>query len=258
MSGRDRQSAVTVSLFDQRAVSIRPLALPAEHGAWALLLEPLVLALLVAPSRPGLLIAAGAVAGFLARHPLKLAAQDFRRKRRYPRTAVCVALAFAYGSIAVISLALAARDAGAMPLLALAGALPFAGLQFALDVGNRGRSMVAELCGAAAPAAIAAAIAVAASSRLVIPLLILICARSIPAVLYVRFALHGGSRVVVLAAHAAAIAAAILCGPVLAVAAMGLLFARAMTQPALTPKAIGLREIGWGMVTITLIAAGYL
>ena len=258
MRPRDRQSRVTVSTFERPAVAVRPLALPAEHGAWGLLLEPVVLALLVAPSRAGLLIGVGAVAAFLARHPLKLAAQDLLRRRRYPRTTVCVSLALTYASIAIISLGFAARDAGVLPLVALSGALPFAGLQFALDVRNRGRSLTAELCGAVAPAAIAAAIAVAASSRLAIPLVILTCARSLPAVLYVRFALRGGSRVMMLAAHAGAIGAAILSGPSLAVAAMGLLFVRAMMPPALPPKAIGMREIGWGAVTITLIAAAYL
>src|SRR3954465_13030737 len=67
---------------------LRPLAIPNEHGGWGFLFEPIVLAGLAAPSLGGALVAIAAVAAFLARHPLKLAAGDVVRGRRYPRTIV--------------------------------------------------------------------------------------------------------------------------------------------------------------------------
>lgn len=50
--------------------SLRALALPAEHGGWGFVLEPVVLGLLVCPSRPGGALALAATATFLAHHPL--------------------------------------------------------------------------------------------------------------------------------------------------------------------------------------------
>ena len=42
-----------------RSISIRPLAVPNEHGGWSFLLEPIVLALVVAPSLAVLAAARG-------------------------------------------------------------------------------------------------------------------------------------------------------------------------------------------------------
>src|SRR4051794_36912704 len=55
---------------------VGPWALPPGHGGWGFLLEPLVRAMIVAPSWCGAMICAGAVCGFLTRQPLKLAMQD--------------------------------------------------------------------------------------------------------------------------------------------------------------------------------------
>src|SRR6185436_6956547 len=81
-----------------RAVPLRPLALPSEHGGWGFLLEPLVLGLLVRPSLAGSLIALAFVFGFLARHPLKLALQDLLRGKSYPRTRWCWLFACSYAA----------------------------------------------------------------------------------------------------------------------------------------------------------------
>ncbi len=56
-----------------RRIRLRPIALPAEHGGWGLLFEPIVLGLLLAPSLAGLLLSVAATGAFLARHPFKLA-----------------------------------------------------------------------------------------------------------------------------------------------------------------------------------------
>ena len=115
-------------------ISIRPLALPSEHGAWGLLLEPIVLAMIVAPSLAGLFVAIGAVALFLMRHPLKLGAIDGLKHRRYPRTAMCELLVVGYGLAASLAFAMAWALAGAKPLMLLATALPVAAVQFTYDV----------------------------------------------------------------------------------------------------------------------------
>src|SRR6187402_3047968 len=56
-----------------RAVSppVATVFLPREHGSWFLVLEPLALGLLIAPSWAGGALAAATLSGFFARRPLK-------------------------------------------------------------------------------------------------------------------------------------------------------------------------------------------
>lgn len=241
-------------------VALRPLALPAEHGGWGFLLEPLLLALIVAPSVRGALIAIAAVAVFLMRHPLKFAARDWMLRKRYPRTAACEILAAAYAVVAVAALA----PVGFRPLIALSLAAPFGALQFAYDLRNRGRELVAELAGAIAPGAAASAMALAGGkpAAMALALWLLMIARGIPAILYVRSALH---RRAAFARLAHVIALGVVAGlwfvhaaPLTAIVAMTLLLARTFIPVGgLRAQTIGFREIGYGAATVLLIAAGY-
>lgn len=248
---------MTVAAIENpRAIALRPLALPAEHGAWSILLEPIALALAVVPSAAGALLAVAVVFAFLARHPLKLAAQDLARGRRYTRTDLCAWIAIGYAVPAVTLLVLS----GARPLLPLAVAALFAAVQFVLDVRGRGRTLLAELCGTAGTSVVAAAIGGW-------PLAILAGGRTLPTTLFVR-ALRRRERIAMtIAAHVMAIVVVVILwrvrlGPVTAILAMSLLAARAVHGlRAGTPppaKVIGLREVGWGAATIVLIAAGYI
>ena len=79
-------------------VRLRSLALPAEHGSWGFLLEPIALALLLCPTRAGAWLAVAAACAFLARHPLKLVLGDRRRGSVAPRTAVAARMALAYAA----------------------------------------------------------------------------------------------------------------------------------------------------------------
>jgi hypothetical protein len=248
---------VTVSTFARPSVSIRPLAVPAEHGGWGLLLEPVVLAMLVAPSVAGALIGTGAVAVFLMRHPLKLAVHDRLQRRRYPRSAFCELLAAGYGVAALLAFTGAWTLAGAWPLLALAAAIPFGAIQFSYDMGNRSRRAIPELAGAIVPASLAAAIALAGGSAAALALSVLILSRSIPAVLYVRSTLRGSSRAAMIAAHVVAVVVAACFAPLPATIAMVLLLMRATLPTHAPAKTIGLREIAFGAITVGLIALAY-
>jgi len=244
---------VTTIPLPARPVSLRPLALPAEHGGWSFLLEPIALGLLVAPSWSGALIAIAAVFAFLARHPLKLALQDAMRARSYPRTPYCRMLAATY-LIAALALGMSS-----IPLLPLAIAAPFAFIQVLYDARNRSRELVAELSGALAMSSIAAMIAIAGGRSIAtsFTLSAIIAARSLPSILYVRALLRGGSRRLVIVAHALAVAIVALIASPLAIAAMLILLLRAIHgvaqafQPA--PQTIGWREIAYGAVTVTLV-----
>jgi hypothetical protein len=241
------------------SMKLRPLALPFEHGAWGFLLEPVAAGLLVAPSVAGLLIAIAAVAVFLARHPLRLAARDLMQDKRYPRTTICLLLALAYASVAAAAFAGAFVLAGGAPLIPLIAVLPLAAIQFTLDVRNQGRALGAELAGAVAAGATATAIVIAAAEppALAVALWALLAARAVASILYVRCSLRSEPRAIMLAAHAAAVALAIALFPVVsigAVAAMLVLLFRALPVPASSARQLGMRELGYGALVVLLIA----
>jgi len=242
-------------------VIIRPLALPVEHGGWGFVIEPAVLALLVAPSWAGLLIGIAAMAAFLARHPLRLAAGDWMRRRRYPRTIVCERLALAYGIAAIAAMAIAFAFTNARILLPFAIAAPLGLAQFAFDVRNRGHATAPEIAGAVAAGATAASIALAGgrSMTLAAILWLLTILRSVPAIVFVRAALGKGRRSIAIILHLAAVVIAIVLwqqhlAPVAVILAMVLLLGRALiTKRNEPPRTIGMRELAFGAITVVLI-----
>jgi hypothetical protein len=252
-----------------RKTALRPLALPVEHGGWSMLFEPIVLALLVAPSFAGSLIAAAAVLAFLARHPFRLFVQDVRRRRRFARTAICAWLALAYAGTSSIALFAAVAMSGSRVLLPLVAGALLALTQFALDVRQRGRSFVAEICGACATATTAAAIAVASHRtwEVALALALLAASLTLPAILFVRAVLRHERRTTTMVLHGAAvIGAAILwqrgLTPAVAIAVMAMLFVRAaiglQAKAAPSAKIIGMREAIAGAAAVLIIAAGYI
>ena len=78
------------------------MALPAEHGGWGFLVEPMVLGLVLAPPGAGVCFALAALAGFLARHPLRLRLLDRRKRVRYPRTALAERFLTGYAGLALL------------------------------------------------------------------------------------------------------------------------------------------------------------
>ena len=245
-------------------IALRPLALPNEHGGWGFLFEPIVLAALAAPSLAGALVAFAAVAAFLARHPLKLAAADLVRGRRYPRTMACAQIAAAYALTALMAIAAAARMAGFAILVPLAVAAPFGLLQLAFDARNRGRAALPELAGAVAMGGIAAAMALAAArpASFAAALWLLALCRSLPAILYVRALLGRGRGAIV--AHVAAIVVAALLwraslAPFAAVLALVALLGRALVPPSNPlPRKVGIAELFWGGAGTLATGLGYL
>lgn len=100
----------------------------------------------------------------------------------------------------------------------------------------------------------------------------LLALRAVPAVLFVRSRLRLDRGLPAgipqsLVAHVLAIGAGALLavrgsGPWLGVLALALLLARAAhglssRRPKLRPKDLGFRELGWGIVTLLLLAVGY-
>jgi hypothetical protein len=252
----------TIPMTTQSLPSLRPIALPTEHGGWGFLFEPILLGLMVAPSWTGSLIAVAFVCGFLARQPLKLALQDLLRGKSYPRTPWSWMFAAVYAMAATTALALVVTLEGPAALIPLGLVAPLAITQIAYDASNRSRSLFAELCGATAMTSSAASIAIAGGMRLVpaFTLAGIVAARLIPTIVYVRTLLmrsHGkrASSLPPLILHAAAAGGVAAFAPFGAALAMIILFARAawaLAHDPLPAKVIGWREIAFGAMTVAL------
>ncbi len=253
----------------------KTVALPAEHGGWGLLAEPVVLGLVLAPSAAGACLAVSALAGFLARHPLRLVLMDRRRQVRYPRTALAGRAFSAYALAALLLLAaglILARQAFWPALLAAA---PFALASLAYDAAGRSREALGEAAGAVALSAACAAIALAGGAAVLVAFAAagLLAMRSVTSVLYVRARIRldrglAAGPALVLGSHALTLAltvalALLRIAPWIAVAAFAVLLVRAAwglsrwRQPA-RPRQLGFRELGYGVLTLVLVAAGYL
>lgn len=255
-------------------VRLRPVALPVEHGGWGLSLEPVVLGLLLAPSVAGLCLAAFTMGAFLARHPFKLAVGDYRRGRRFPRTALAERFALLYAGIAALSFLAAIKTSQQGFLLPLLLAAPLAAVQLIYDGMGRSRALAPELAGSIAMAAIASGIALAGGwpRPLAFGLWAILAARVVPTILYVRAKLkllHGkhAPALPVMAAHILAVAlmAALARSgivPFLALIALLVLLLRAVLglskhSKPLTAKGVGLRELGFGAMTVAAAGLGH-
>jgi hypothetical protein len=253
---------------------LKSVALPAEHGGWSFLFEPIALGLLLAPSAAGLFLALAVIGVFLLRHPLKLALVDRRRGRRFARTALAERMALLYSAIAVAGVTASYLTAGTEPFIPLLLAAPLVIVQLVYDAANRSRDWIPEVAGPTALAAVSTSLAMAAGSPLAnaLPLWAIMAARAVPTVIYVRARLrleknqpvrgtpvylaHG---VAILAVSALAIAG---LAPALSVVALVLLMLRAIygltPRPQPTPaRIIGLQELAFGVLTVLLVFAGF-
>jgi hypothetical protein len=255
-------------------VQWRSVALPTEHGGWGLIGEPALLGLVLAPGLAGVALVVASLAGFLARHPLKLALSDRRRGTRTARTALAERLALAYLTLALACAAVAVGLGGLRPLLPLAAAAPLALVQLVYDARLQGRRLAPELAGGAALSSLAPALLMAGGWATA-PALgagLLLAAKASATVLYVRARLRldrgqqaqGGAA---LAGHVAAVLMAALLAaagssPWLGVAAMvGLAFRAAhglsRFHRVVKPRVVGFQELGFGIAFTAALAAGY-
>jgi hypothetical protein len=254
-------------------IRLRSLALPVEHGGWGLLGEPLVVGLAIAPSWPGVGVALFAAFAFLARHPLKLAAADWRQGRRSARTIACERIALTYASGAAAGLAIAVTGTSGF-WWPLAAAAPLALFQLAHDARNRGRQLAPEIAGAVALGSVAAAELRAGGTAHLAACVVwlLLAVKAVGAVLYVRARLRCDrgvpfGRAGVLASHAALLGLCVLLAasglvPWLATAAAVALLARALhgLSPAhrrVRPRTVGFTELAYGIAFAVALAVGH-
>ena len=259
----------------QKPSSIRwqAVALPAEHGSWGLVIEPILLGMLVAPTWGGFFLGLAGFLAFLAHQPVKIILLDRKRGRSYARTQLASRFAFFYLGLAIVFLSFAVWSGGIRPLLPLALTVPLM-IIFSIYDQRPGRHWQAELSAPVAFAAIAASIPLAAgwSWQTAVALWIVMAARSAPAILYVRSRLRlvkgkAAQRKRAWLAHLIALLlVAVLVWwallPTTAVVGMLILLLRALVglshyRRNVSTKALGFMEMGFGFLTVFLVALGY-
>jgi len=260
--------------MDTSRVRAKTVAIPPEHGAWGFLFEPVVLGLGVAPSLAGLLLSIGVIGAFLGRYPAKIALSDRMHHRRYARTRLAERFAIGYGAMAILGIGLAVAWGGVEMLLPLLLAVPLAALLFFSNLQNRARDLRPELAGACALALTASSLALAGgkSYGVALALWIILLARNIPSILYVRarLRLERGKPFrlsPVLVTNVAGIAGVLILvmtgtAPLLALAAVIILSIRAINglspyRRRVSTQAVGFQEIGFGLLTVLLAILGY-
>lgn len=257
-------------------VRTRSIALPTEHGGWGFVLEPILLGLLVAPTLAGVFLGVALFTTFLMRQPLKLLLKDVRSGRTVPRTITAARFTLLYGGGAAIGLLAALLTASTLRFtLPLLLALPLIGVQLWHDAQNKSRSLTAEISGAAATGAFAAALVLLSANWTLAGALALwaaLGAKGMTAVLYVRSRLRlergkPAGRGITLGGHGIALAAvgglAVSSSlPFTAVIAMLILTGRSVVglssmRKQRPPKVIGFQELAYGLAFVALLAIGY-
>jgi len=257
-----------------RTFRLRQLAVPTEHGSWSFLFEPTVAALAIAFSVGGLWVALMTLGAFLCRQPLKILIADRIGMKDRERAQAALAFLLLYTSIFAIGLVGTVSVSGWLPLLPYTLLLPLIAFQIFSDASRKGRQLLPEVCGAITISASAAAIALAGGQSWAIAatLWVIFISRSVPSILYVRNRLllekgKDNSRVIPIVAHIAALI--VVCAlsyyglsPALTILAMLMLLWRAVAGLApgrrkLRAMQIGVREIGYGALTVLSVVVGY-
>jgi hypothetical protein len=251
----------------------RAVAMPSEHGGWGLTLEPVLLGLLVGWSGAGVALGIAAFTAFLLRTPAKLVAVDVRRGRWLDRSRLALRIAILELVVLAAAVAVAAAMAGWSWLVPVVVAGPLVAIELSFDIRSRGRRLVPELCGAIGIAAVAASIVVAAgrSAELAVGVWLVLAARAIGAIPFVRvqiMRLRRGQGPVWHSDMAQVVAVAVAAVAVVAdwrllvglVGVMVLAVAQSswVRRPPIPAKQVGLRQMAIGIALVAVTAAGVL
>lgn len=172
----------------ERQANFRSVGIPSEHGGWSLTLEPAILGLLVAWSSAGAALAAAALVAFIARTPLKIVLVDRWRGRRLERSELATRVLTVDLILLILLAAIAVATAQHSFWWPLAIAAPLILVELWHDMRSKSRRLIPELAGTIGIGSVAAAIALAggASNGVASGLWLVIAARSLAAVLFVR------------------------------------------------------------------------
>jgi hypothetical protein len=248
--------------------------LPTEHGAYGQIAFPLLTAFMVAgASTSGMLIAAAAIAGFLAHEPaaILIGLRGARARRDLWRRAIgwlgcCLAIGISAGAAALLTIEPAARWSIGLPL---APALVLAAAAARGEEKSWAGEVAAALAfsGTAIPVAMAAGATAEAAMSVAVPFALVFPASTLAVRVVILRVRRGGdpratmaTRRAVLslvaggaAALAVAAASGLLASSVLVSAVPGLVTATVIA--ARPPAPVHLRTIGWTLVAMSVITA---
>lgn len=255
-------------------IPIKSIALPLEHGSWGFLFEPLIAALLIAPTIGGGFLSVFMIGAFLSRQPLKFVIGDYMQKKNLPRTPVALRWTLYFEAIAAVGFVASlftATPVSFVPLILAAPAIIYLILQ---DASRKSREMVPELLGASVLAVSIASLSLAAGHnyQFAAGMWLIMLSRLVPSVLYVRNRLRlekkkeYSTAVPVLSHVAALVALGALyyagVGSVLTIAVAAFLLVRSTTglssrRKKLSAKQLGVREVIYGAVYALTVVIGY-
>lgn len=174
--------------LNKKPVRLKSIALPAEHGAWSLILEPLILGLLIIPSWLGVLFAFAIFFVFLTHQPVKIFLKDYRKGKFTPRTQWAIRFSLIYLVLGILFSLPVLLSPSENLFVAIVCILPFAIIQLYFDFDNKSRSWLAETSGAIALSGSVAVIAVVGgwSIQLAFILWLIIGLRAVISILFVR------------------------------------------------------------------------
>ncbi|WP_038057490.1 HAMP domain-containing protein [Thermus amyloliquefaciens] len=253
-------------------VPLKTVALPTEHGGWGFTLEPLLLGLLLSPGPHTLGLFLLGLFGFLARHPLKLAYQDLRKRRRYPRTGLALKVGGGYAALASLGLLLTALTAQGPFLLPLLLALPLGAYMLWADAANRSRDLFPEIAAALTMASLAPAgvLAGGLGAEIAWGSFLALALRDIAALYYARTQVlrarggHPKAYPAHLALWTATLLALLLQGQgllpaptTLALLLLALYGSLALLRPPVEARVIGWTQMGFGLLVVLATALGY-
>ncbi len=254
---------------------MRGVALPVERGAWSLWLEPVLLALLIAPSGTGALIAILSLFSLLVRQPLKIMLIDISRSKVYRRTrqgALFVCLYVCCATSATFAIVWRGDYQTLLPLIP--AYLAAAAIVWRFDLGGNSRHWLPESLAAVVMSTFAVSICLASdwSWDHSAAVGVIVLARSVPAIMYVRARLKQIKSSEDAYWLPITIQAVALCGvlflhwraltPLLSTVAVLVLLARSIYflrfGAQVAPKLAGIQEAAIGLVFVALATAGYI
>lgn len=246
-------------------VTLSKVALPTEHGGWSLTLEPVLLGLIVAPTWAGAALGMVALLGFLMRTPLKLSLGDRLRGRRLARTRLADRTLIAEGTLLVAFLAMAVMMAQSAFWLPLAAAIPLFGVELWFDIRSKGRHLVPELAGTIGIGSVAAAIALAGNTAVLVSwgLWVIAAARAIAAIPFVRVQLRrakdqvyrladsdGAQAIAVAVMMGAYVADAVTLAALIAITLLALVHIYLVRRPPPRAPVLGAQQVVLGLAVV--------
>lgn len=265
---------MTNTQVNTRRPNLKSIALPAEHGSWSLILEPLILGLILAPTWMGLSFALAMMAVFLVHQPAKVLLKAIRTGKSSERSRYAGYFLVGYLLAGVLFAIPALLQSTANFWLVISLIIPFALIQIVYDFRNESRNQIAEITGSIALSGGVALLVIIGDWQIGLALLLwlVMALRAVTSILYVRTFFRKqrnqeanikGNYLI----HGIALSAVFLFAmqgmlPYLSIAPFIILFARAVhglqSDEAVKAQIIGIREVIFGILTVGFIAVGFI